>query len=81
MVNEILMPARIQAAAGPAPLCSVIEHYANAGPSHLASPPVFRAAGLLGKAPLPDELRDALGIRDDAEYDEVMEIGVGPFEE
>jgi segregation and condensation protein B len=39
-------------------------------------------AGLLGKAPLPEELRDALGIRDDDE--EVAEIDAGelaPFGE
>ena len=45
-------------------------------------------AGLLGKAPLPDELRSALGIRDEAEEDDLAEIeadeeyrGVGLFEE
>jgi segregation and condensation protein B len=31
-------------------------------------------AGLLGKAPLPEELRDALGIRDDDEDDDGAEI-------
>jgi segregation and condensation protein B len=51
-------------------------------------------AGLLGKAPLPEELRDALGIRDDHEDEDRAEIdadedgetdeeyaGVGLFEE
>jgi segregation and condensation protein B len=34
----------------------------------------LEAAGLLGKAPLPDELRSAFGIIDDAEGDEVAAI-------
>ena len=51
-------------------------------------------AGLLGKAPLPEELRGALGIRDDDDDEDVAEIdadedgegdeeyaGVGLFEE
>ena len=33
----------------------------------------LEAAGLLGKAPLPDELRSAFGIIDDAEQEEVAE--------
>ncbi len=48
----------------------------------------LEAAGLLGKAPLPDELRAALGLTGDAEYEEVAEIeaddeymGVGLFGE
>jgi segregation and condensation protein B len=34
----------------------------------------LEAAGLLGKTPLPDELRSAFGIIDDAEQEEVAEI-------
>ena len=34
----------------------------------------LEAAGLLGKAPLPDELRSAFGIIDDAEGDEVASV-------
>jgi segregation and condensation protein B len=47
----------------------------------------LEAAGLLGKAPLPDELRSALGIIDETdeggtefEADEEY-MGVGPFED
>jgi hypothetical protein len=45
----------------------------------------LEAAGLLGKAPLPEELRVALGLTSDAENEEVADIdediGFGSFQE
>ena len=41
-------------------------------------------AGLLGRAPLPDELRSALGLTSDAEANEAADIEadeLAPFEE